>query len=201
MKNETLHIIIHENSIRIIVAFITFYFSVFIHIYDMIKNNNVRMLCRSVSESWVMSLSWLVIGLFGFWTMAPRVYKHVYYTSLVLIVCIVLFSNLDYHTRLTKKKYNIVFKICHYISAVLILSLLVFYLKSQGKPSFYPLVCLLLLFFYLHMGGLSESAFRDRTICLELFILYFCLYKILIEDQILQKEWITFNNIILKDKL
>ena len=166
----------------------------------MIKNNNIRMLCRSMSESWIMSLSWLVIGYFGGWSFSNKLYKTVYYIYLGLMTSIVLFSNLDYHTRLGKKYYNKIFKACHYISTIFILIILVLYLKSQGKTSFYPIFGLLLLFFYLHAWGLNESKLRDFTICLELFILYFCLYKILIEDQILQKEYIEINNIILKDK-
>ena len=165
----------------------------------MIKNNNIRMLCRSVSESWLISLSWLVIGYVGFWCISNKISKTYYYLGIFLVTCIIIFSNLDYHNRLTKKKYNKFYKSCHYITTITILLLLVGYLYITKKQSFYPLICLLLLFFYLHAGGLNESKLRDFTICLELFIVYFCFYKILLEDQILQNKWITLNNIILKD--
>ena len=199
MSSDTLQIIIHENSIRILISFIIFYFAVFIHLYDMIKNNNLRMLCRSVSESWLMSLSWLVIGYVGFWCISNKINKIYYNLGLFLVTCIIIFSNLDYHSRLTKDKYNKIFKASHYISTVILLLLLVGYLYITNKSSFYPLFCLLLVFFYLHTCRLNESKLRDFTICLELFIVYFCFYKILLEDQILQNKWITLNNIILKD--
>ena len=199
MSSDTLQIIIHENSIRILISFIIFYFAVFIHLYDMIKNDNLRMLCRSVSESWLMSLSWLVIGYVSFWCISNKINKIYYNLGLFLVTCIIIFSNLDYHSRLTKDKYNKIFKTLHYISTVVFLLLIVGYLYITKKSSFYPLFCIILVFFYLHTCRLNETKLRNLSICLELFIVYFCLYNALLKDQILQNKWITLNNIILKD--
>ena len=200
MSSDTLQIIIHKEQLLTIIAFISYYFTLLLHLYDMIKNDNLRMICRSMSESYLISFAWLIHIIIGFYTVKEKTGTRFYILLCISAIGMTIFANLDYRNRIKPMKNQKMYKTLHYIFAYYILLCVVYYQNIIKNGWFYPLLFLILLFGYIQVFyNPKKSKFKIKhikeiNICLELFILFFGTYLGLIANKLFKHKFVNFVN-------
>ena len=94
---------------------IIFLFSILISIYDIIKSNKIRMICRSMNESYIMYLSWFfIVTTIVFMALLnkhiPNKYTILFY---IQFICLIITLEKDYNNRAKKTQTKKIWKYLH----------------------------------------------------------------------------------------
>lgn len=161
-------------------SIIIFLFSIQIYIYDMIKNNKIRMICRSMNESYIMYLSWFfIVTTIVFITLLnkhiPNKYTILFYIQFIsLIICL----EKDYNNRAKKTQTKKIWKYLHYFfSLTCMLSIIQSTKMIQNTMTYHMLVFCFIIFMILHTS--TDKFFNNVSIILELIIIYSGIYSML----------------------
>ncbi len=140
----------------------------------MIKNDRIRMLCRSISESNIIAWGWLFIVFCKCIILSKnnKISKSYLLTFMIMFSCLLVSSKKDYKERL---KNNNTWRIIHYLFSVIILLMYVYSIKLINSKKFNLILFLTLIFFYTMIEDLNEKI----SIILELVIVYSCNYLLL----------------------
>ena len=170
MKSKT-------NLIKLL-SILIFIFSLFIQIYDMISHDRLRMLCRSIGNSYTLALSWIFIVMVIILIVSQNEGFNYKILSIIFILYILLTisATMDYKNRLEKVNN---WKKLHYILSVsMLLSLL--YGVYTIKSNYFPFTLFLfVIFIYCHLS--KDYIIRDKiSIIFELLIIYSSILILLI---------------------
>ena len=198
MSSDTLQIIIHKEQLLTIIAFISYYFTLLLHLYDMIKNDNLRTICRSISESYLISFAWLMYIIVGFYTVKDNTGNLFYILLCISAIGMIVFANLDYNNTTKSYKQKKIYRVLHSIFSIYVISCVVYYQHIIKNGWFYPLLILFLLFSYIGIfynpKKFKIKHIKEISICLELFIVFFGTYLGLIANKLFKHKFVNFVN-------
>ena len=198
MSSDTLQIIIHKEQLLTIIAFISYYVILLLHLYDMIKNDNLRTICRSISESYLISFAWLMYIIVGFYTVKDNTGNLFYILLCISAIGMIVFANLDYNNTTKSYKQKKIYLVLHNIFSIYVISCVIYYQHIIKNGWFYPLLILFLLFIYIGIFYNTKKSkikhIKDISICLELFIVFFGTYLGLIHNKLFKHKFVNFVN-------
>lgn len=162
-------------------SLLIYIFALCIHLYDMIKHNRLRMLCRSIGSSTTLAISWIFIVL----TILIIIYqnknlnKKVLYVIFLCYIFLTISSTLDYKNRIkTRKNF---WKKIHYILSVQMLISLVYGVYTI-KSEYFPFVFFILILF-LVCHTTKDFIIKDKiSIIFELLLIYTTIFLILLKN-------------------
>ena len=166
-------------NIITLLSILIFIFALFLHIYDMIVHNKLRMLCRSTGSSNIIALSWIFIVTIILLIISHNNHFNMLTLFIIFIFYILLtmFSILDYKHRLKEKN---IWKIPHYLLSVIMLVSLpygVYKIKSVYFPYVLFLFC---MFISCHISN-DDIINTKISIILELKLVYTSIFLLLLK--------------------
>ena len=171
-----------KKNIIMLCSVIIFLFSLFIHIYDMIKNNKIRMICRSMNESYIMYISWMFIISSIIYICYYNKYlskKHViiFYIQFILLL-ISLEKDYNYRTKHNKdlKKF---WKYIHYFFSLSCMITGIYSIKCIKKDNVFKFLCLCFCLLTLFHSNTNKTK-NNISILLELIIIYISIFNLLV---------------------
>jgi len=178
-----------DKYVIIITSILIFSYAIFIQFYHMFKNNDkIKYICRylgGIESDPNIVISWIFIIIVIAYILLhnkklPKTYIIV---TFVIIMCLVLFANLDYMSRKTQSDPTL-YSIPHYTFTVftyLIFILCLYFLYN--KYAVFIMFSLFLIFCGIHVAALQDKKkkqdYLKYSIALELIIIYGIIFLLL----------------------